>query len=112
MKRLAKWVTLLWSLFCLAGIIYGLGRAGEKMAALGTEAEKVGGAIGLGFGMFLWFFIWIAVAGPAIIIYLVTGRRPISSLPDPGPTKTCPNCAETLKAAARQCRFCGQRFDS
>ena len=27
------------------------------------------------------------------------------------PTKRCPECAETVKAAAKLCRFCGYRFE-
>jgi hypothetical protein len=31
--------------------------------------------------------------------------------PEPAETKICPDCAESVKAAARVCRFCGHRFE-
>jgi hypothetical protein len=36
-----------------------------------------------------------------------------TAAPAPGgpETKTCPMCAEDVKAAAVLCRFCGHRFD-
>jgi hypothetical protein len=40
------------------------------------------------------------------------GEQPADGAADQRPIKICPDCAETVLAAARRCRFCGYRFDS
>ena len=38
--------------------------------------------------------------------------EPAKSQPQHSDEKICPDCAETVKAAAKVCRFCGYRFDN
>lgn len=55
---------------------------------------------------------WTPVEGTNVlspsVAYRPPPRQPEPQKPD---EKVCPDCAETIKAAARVCRFCGYRFD-
>jgi Uncharacterised protein family UPF0547 len=59
----------------------------------------------------IWFIFWSV---PAVILGVLASafrREPAKEPPRVGrKTKTCPMCAETVKAAAVVCRFCGHDF--
>jgi tRNA(Ile2) C34 agmatinyltransferase TiaS len=50
-----------------------------------------------------WFFLCLLLSPLAILVLL--------ALPALN-TKVCPRCAETVKSAAKVCRFCGYEFPS
>ena len=47
---------------------------------------------------------------PIVLLILLALPR-TDRAPLPSDSMTCPRCAETIKAAAQVCRFCGHRFD-
>ncbi len=74
MAKVAKWVVIGWSLFCLLGIIVGLVNAGSSLDRSYGDTESAGAAIGIGCGMGIYLVIWAAIAGPALLIWLLSRK--------------------------------------
>jgi hypothetical protein len=65
-----------------------------------------------------WFFLCILLTPLAIFILLALPTlksaepQPVRVVAQPEePTKTCPECAEVVRAAAKICRFCRHEFE-
>lgn len=75
MKTIAKWVVIIWSLLTLCGICVGLITVASDLSELQSDYELFGGTIGLACGLGIWLIIWLAIVGPALVIYLVSGKK-------------------------------------
>jgi hypothetical protein len=74
MRSIAKWVAIVWSLLCVAGLIESLIRVSQN--PIGTsKAAQAGAAIGIVLGMGMWIIIWLVIAEPALVTFLVSGKK-------------------------------------
>lgn len=107
MKNVAKWVAIIWSLFCLLGIIVGM-RNVSKMEDTSPKSEytETGKTIGVGCGLGMWAGIWLAIAGPATIIYLLSGKKTVIAEVNVESSKTVTLCAECGKYYEGKNNFC------
>jgi ribosomal protein L32 len=115
MKNISKWVLILWSILCFIGICWGIMSVAGLSSSTANEYESAGQAIGLGCGMGIWFVIWIALAGPALAIYVVSGKKEatqVEIIQRPLPqTKLCQECGKYYEGQHRFCPNCGKEIN-
>jgi hypothetical protein len=107
------WAPIVWGAFGLAVAIYvGSDKNARTLCAINPlNGEALSGegchVASVGIGVYL-----AGASGVITVIGGWIGRRtavPADDEPDVA-TKVCPECAETVLAAANVCRFCGHRF--
>ena len=103
MKGFSKWLAIIWSVFCLIGIFVGM--ASISGIENSNQYEEAGTAIGAGCGLGIWVIIWIAIVGPAIIIYLVSGKSETTNVITSS-TQNNPLCRECGKYYLGNPKFC------
>ena len=110
MKSFAKWLAIIWSIICLIGIFYGIANVGDSIDS-SDEYESAGAAIGLGCGLGIWIIFWLVIAGPAIIIYLVSGKKDPKTTKEPtkdNETELCNECGKYFDGKPQFCPNCGK----
>ena len=112
MKAFAKWVAIGWSILCLVGMCWGLANVSQQNTALqsGSDAEKTGAVVGLGCGAGIWVVLWIVIAGPAMFIYLLSGKRETKQVTTPREAVSlCAICGKYHEGRPTFCPHCGSR---
>jgi uncharacterized membrane protein len=110
MKKLAKWVLIIWSLLCLFVIVTGLANVGGTLGKTSSDAETAGATIGMGCGMGMLLIIWAAIALPALVVYLVAGKGDAGrgELDTSRSPTLCRECGKYYAGQPRFCPACGK----
>jgi len=83
----------------------------EAGGAQASTAEVAGATLGAGFMSFLTGGVAIGMVFLCLLGFLVFFLMGREMKPEHvGPTKSCPECAELVQAAAKRCKHCGVIF--
>ena len=119
--RTRTWGPILTGAIGISAAIYFGSNGGNSLqlcsVATGTNCETANPGIGVyvaGVGAVLMLVggLMIRASKGATVVESATPlpSAPVSDQADARPTKDCPECAETILAAARVCKHCGYRF--
>ena len=67
--------------------------------------------LGALFGPIGWIIVAVMEPTPQVQGQRLAAIQSVLNPPERGASRTCPWCAETIKAAARVCRYCGRDVD-
>lgn len=120
MKKIAKWFLIIWSLVCLFGVFSGITNVSKNIDGMKSDSQKGAAGIAIGCGMTMWVGIWLALAGPALIIYLVSGKKEPVYIKIVNPVEVKPVIPEESRSILRQkeitdenikyCKDCGSPY--
>lgn len=102
--KLCKWSILIWTVFCIIGVIVGL--AGVSNMTATNEAEKAGAAIGTALGLGFWAFLWLVPTVGIGVIALIAKPSRNKELT----SKLCPTCGKYYSGSPKFCPNCGAGF--
>lgn len=95
----------------LIGLVIPAGDWREAKIVLKSTVDADGKTVesGIAYGHLLGTLVDFALI--ALVVFLVT-KALLPKEPPPPATRECPECLETIPAAARKCRACGSNADS
>lgn len=108
MNKVCKVLILIWSGFCLIGLLVGLVNVGtiETTNSYEEAGANIGIAMGIGFWIMLWFFPTVAFA---LIGIATKSKEKIQVLEKP---KLCPHCGKYYTGSPKFCPNCGKEIQS
>ncbi len=106
MYTLCKVLIVLWTIFCILGLIGGLINISEIQPL--TEAEETGVAIGTAIGVGFWLTLWfIPTVVLGVIGILVKPRD--NNIQAYEQSTLCPECGKYYTGVPAYCPNCGKK---
>lgn len=101
--KICKWGAIIWTVFCLIGVVVGMANVSGMTAA--NEYEQAGQAIGTALGLGFWGVLWFFPTAGLGILALVT--RPKEKVIAVAETKLCRHCGKYYAGNPTFCPNCG-----